>query len=63
MALEPGTPITDIKLDRILIGSCTNSRLEDLLEASLIVKGRKVSSRVRAMVVPGSQQVKAGRAT
>jgi 3-isopropylmalate/(R)-2-methylmalate dehydratase large subunit len=59
MALEPGTPITDIKLDRIFIGSCTNSRLEDLLEASLIVKGRKVSSRVRAMVVPGSQQVKA----
>jgi len=59
MALEPGTPITDIKLDRIFIGSCTNSRLEDLLEASLIVKGRKVSSKVRAMVVPGSQQVKA----
>ena len=58
MALEPGTPITDIKLDRIFIGSCTNSRLEDLLEASLIVKGRKVSSKVRAMVVPGSQQVK-----
>jgi 3-isopropylmalate/(R)-2-methylmalate dehydratase large subunit len=59
MALEPGTPITDIKLDRIFIGSCTNSRLEDLLEASLVVKGRKVSSKVRAMVVPGSQQVKA----
>jgi 3-isopropylmalate/(R)-2-methylmalate dehydratase large subunit len=59
MALEPGTPITDIKLDRIFIGSCTNSRLEDLLEASLVVKGRKVSPKVRAMVVPGSQQVKA----
>jgi 3-isopropylmalate/(R)-2-methylmalate dehydratase large subunit len=59
MALEPGTQITDIKLDRIFIGSCTNSRLEDLLEASLVVKGRKVSPKVRAMVVPGSQQVKA----
>ena len=59
MALDPGTPITDIKLDRVFIGSCTNSRLEDLLEASLIVKGRKVSPKVRAMVVPGSQHVKA----
>ncbi|HET6780433.1 MAG TPA: aconitase family protein, partial [Nitrososphaera sp.] len=59
MALDPGTPITDIKLDRIFIGSCTNSRLEDLLEASFVVKSRKVSSKVRAMVVPGSQHVKA----
>jgi 3-isopropylmalate/(R)-2-methylmalate dehydratase large subunit len=59
MALKPGTPITDIKLDRVFIGSCTNSRLEDLLEASLVVKGRKVSPNVRAMVVPGSQHVKA----
>jgi 3-isopropylmalate/(R)-2-methylmalate dehydratase large subunit len=59
MALEPGTPITEIKLDRVFIGSCTNSRLEDLLEASLVVKGRRVSPKVRAMVVPGSQQVKA----
>jgi 3-isopropylmalate/(R)-2-methylmalate dehydratase large subunit len=59
MALEPGTPITDIRLDRVFIGSCTNSRLEDLLEASFVVKGRKVSPNVRAMVVPGSQQVKA----
>ena len=58
MALEPGTPITDIKLSRVFIGSCTNSRLEDLLEASLVVKGRKVSPEVRAMVVPGSQHVK-----
>jgi 3-isopropylmalate/(R)-2-methylmalate dehydratase large subunit len=60
MALEPGTPITDINLDRVFIGSCTNSRLEDLLEASVVVKGRKVSPGVRAMVVPGSQRVKAG---
>jgi 3-isopropylmalate/(R)-2-methylmalate dehydratase large subunit len=59
MDLEPGMPITDIKLDRVFIGSCTNSRLEDLVEASLIVKGQKVSPNVRAMVVPGSQQVKA----
>jgi 3-isopropylmalate/(R)-2-methylmalate dehydratase large subunit len=58
MALVPGTPITDIKLDRVFIGSCTNSRLEDLVEASVIVKGRKVSQAVRAMVVPGSQHVK-----
>jgi 3-isopropylmalate/(R)-2-methylmalate dehydratase large subunit len=59
MDLEPGTPMTDIKLDRVFIGSCTNSRLEDLMEASIVVKGRKVSPSVRAMVVPGSQQVKA----
>ncbi|HEX9678805.1 3-isopropylmalate dehydratase large subunit [Nitrososphaera sp.] len=58
MALEPGTPMTDIKLDRVFIGSCTNSRLEDLVEASVVVKGRKVSPAVRAMVVPGSQHVK-----
>ena len=59
MALEPGTQITDIKLDRVFIGSCTNSRLEDLLEASIVLKGKTVSPSVRAMVVPGSQQVKA----
>jgi 3-isopropylmalate/(R)-2-methylmalate dehydratase large subunit len=58
MALKPGTPITDIPIDRVFIGSCTNSRLEDLLEASIAIKGRRVSPRVRAMVVPGSQQVK-----
>lgn len=58
MALTPGTPITDIKLDRVFIGSCTNSRLEDLVEASVAVKRRKVSPSIRAMVVPGSQQVK-----
>lgn len=58
MALSPGTPITEIRVDRVFIGSCTNSRLEDLAEASVVVKGRKVSPSVRAMVVPGSQQVK-----
>ncbi len=58
MDLIPGTPITDIKIDRVFIGSCTNARLEDLIEASKVIKGRKVSSNVRAMVVPGSQMVK-----
>lgn len=58
MDLKPGLPITDIKIDRVFIGSCTNARLEDLIEASIIVKGKKVSSTVKAMVVPGSQQVK-----
>jgi 3-isopropylmalate/(R)-2-methylmalate dehydratase large subunit len=58
MGLKPGISITDISIDRVFIGSCTNSRLEDLIEASKIVKGKKVSSKVRAMVVPGSQLVK-----
>ena len=58
MDLKPGTPITDISVDRVFIGSCTNSRLDDLIEASKIVKGKKVSPKVRAMVVPGSQLVK-----
>jgi 3-isopropylmalate/(R)-2-methylmalate dehydratase large subunit len=59
MALEPGTPITEVQLDRIFIGSCTNSRVEDLREAAAMVEGRRVADSVRAMVVPGSQQVKA----
>jgi len=58
MDLDPGTPMTDIHVDRVFIGSCTNSRLEDLTEASLVIRGRKVSPKVRAMVVPGSQKVK-----
>ncbi len=58
MNLEAGTPITEIKIDRVFIGSCTNARLEDLIEASKIIKGQKVSEKVRAMVVPGSQMVK-----
>ena len=58
MGLEPGTPMTEIKLDRVFIGSCTNARLEDLVEASRVVSDRKVASGVRAMVVPGSQMVK-----
>jgi 3-isopropylmalate/(R)-2-methylmalate dehydratase large subunit len=59
MALDPGTPMTDIPLDRVFIGSCTNSRIQDLREAASVVDGRRVADAVRAMVVPGSQQVKA----
>lgn len=58
MNLKPGTRIEDIKIDRVFIGSCTNARLEDLIEASKIIKGQKISPNVRAMVVPGSQMVK-----
>jgi 3-isopropylmalate/(R)-2-methylmalate dehydratase large subunit len=59
MALEPGTPLQEISLDRVFIGSCTNSRIGDLREAAAIADGRRVAGSVRAMVVPGSQQVKA----
>ncbi|HEY2537735.1 MAG TPA: 3-isopropylmalate dehydratase large subunit [Solirubrobacteraceae bacterium] len=59
MALEPGTPIEQIALDRVFIGSCTNSRIGDLRAAAEVVQGRKVAASVDAMVVPGSQQVKA----
>ena len=59
MGLEPGTPIAEIPLDRVFIGSCTNSRIGDLREAAEIVDGRRVADGVRAMVVPGSQQVSA----
>ncbi|HVZ62499.1 MAG TPA: 3-isopropylmalate dehydratase large subunit [Candidatus Nitrosotalea sp.] len=58
MDLKPGIAITDIAIDRVFIGSCTNSRLEDLMEAAKVVKDKKVSAKVRAMVVPGSQLVK-----
>ncbi len=59
MALKPGTLLADINIDRVFIGSCTNGRIEDLRAAAKIAAGRKVSSHVSAMVVPGSQQVKA----
>ncbi len=59
MALEAGTPMQEIALDRVFIGSCTNSRIGDLREAAEVVKGRKVASTLSAMVVPGSQQVAA----
>ena len=58
MGLEPNTKITDIKIDRIFIGSCTNGRIEDLREASKIIKGKKVANHVSAMIVPGSGLVK-----
>jgi 3-isopropylmalate/(R)-2-methylmalate dehydratase large subunit len=58
MALEPGTPLQEIALDRVFIGSCTNARIEDLRDAAAIVRGRRVHDSVRAMVVPGSAAVK-----
>jgi len=59
MGLEPGTPIQEIRLDRVFIGSCTNARNEDLRAAAGVVKGKKVAEGLYAMVVPGSMQVKA----
>ena len=59
MGLQAGTPIEDIRLDRVFIGSCTNSRIGDLRAAAKVVEGRKVAGDVYAMVVPGSVQVKA----
>jgi 3-isopropylmalate/(R)-2-methylmalate dehydratase large subunit len=58
MDLRAGTPMREIALDRVFIGSCTNSRISDLREAAAIVDGRRVASSLRGMVVPGSQQVK-----
>ncbi|WP_304164546.1 3-isopropylmalate dehydratase large subunit [Phenylobacterium aquaticum] len=58
MGLEPGAPLTDIAIDRVFIGSCTNSRIEDLRAAAGVIRGRKVAGRVKAMVVPGSMAVK-----
>jgi 3-isopropylmalate/(R)-2-methylmalate dehydratase large subunit len=59
MGLQAGTPIEQIEIDRVFIGSCTNSRIGDLRAAAEVVQGRKVAKGVDAMVVPGSQQVKA----
>ena len=58
MGLEPNMLIEDIKIDRVFLGSCTNARIEDLRSAAKIIKGRKVSNNVNAMVVPGSMIVK-----
>jgi 3-isopropylmalate/(R)-2-methylmalate dehydratase large subunit len=58
MDLKPGTLIEDIAVDRVFIGSCTNSRIEDLRAAARVAKGHRVSPTVRAMVVPGSQAIK-----
>ena len=58
MDLKPGEKINEIQLDRVFIGSCTNGRIEDLREAAEVVKGKKVSSTIGAMIVPGSTLVK-----
>ncbi len=58
MDLKPGQKISEIKIDTVFIGSCTNSRIEDLRAASKIVEGKKVSNEIRAMIVPGSGLVK-----
>ncbi|HXQ40605.1 MAG TPA: 3-isopropylmalate dehydratase large subunit [Candidatus Udaeobacter sp.] len=58
MGLTPGTPLKDLKVDRVFIGSCTNGRIEDLRAAAKVAKGRKVAAGVQAMVVPGSGLVK-----
>jgi 3-isopropylmalate/(R)-2-methylmalate dehydratase large subunit len=58
MDLEPRTPMTEIELDRVFIGSCTNSRIGDLRAAAAVVRGHKVAPGVEAMVVPGSVQVR-----
>ena len=59
MGLEAGTPIEEIGIDRVFIGSCTNSRIGDLRAAAEVVRGRRVADGVNAMVVPGSEQVRA----
>ncbi|HEX6116545.1 MAG TPA: 3-isopropylmalate dehydratase large subunit [Solirubrobacterales bacterium] len=59
MDLDPGTPMREIQLDRVFLGSCTNSRIGDLREAAGVVEGRRVADHVKGMVVPGSAQVKA----
>lgn len=61
MGLKPGIPLTEVAIDKVFIGSCTNSRIEDLRAAAEIAKGRKVAPGVQALVVPGSGPVKARR--
>src|SRR6185437_8372192 len=57
MALKPGTPMEEIKIDAVFLGSCTNGRIEDLRAAAAVVKGQHIATKVRAVVVPGSQAV------
>jgi 3-isopropylmalate/(R)-2-methylmalate dehydratase large subunit len=59
MGLKAGTPMRDVEVDTVFIGSCTNSRVEDLRAAAAVVRGRRVRDGLRAMVVPGSMAVKA----
>ncbi|HVL39318.1 MAG TPA: 3-isopropylmalate dehydratase large subunit [Fimbriimonadaceae bacterium] len=58
MGLRPGVPLRDVQVDTVFIGSCTNSRIEDLREAASVIRGRRVASGIRAVVVPGSEAVK-----
>ena len=58
MDLTPGTPLVDVRIDKVFIGSCTNARIEDLRTAATVVAGRRVADGVQAIVVPGSAQVK-----
>ncbi len=58
MGIEAGQKLTDLKVDVVFIGSCTNSRIEDLRQAAAVVQGKQVASGVRALIVPGSGQVK-----
>ncbi len=58
MDLTPGTPLVEIAVDRVFIGSCTNARIEDLRTAAQVVAGKRVADGVNAIVVPGSAQVK-----
>jgi 3-isopropylmalate/(R)-2-methylmalate dehydratase large subunit len=59
MGLRPGTPIREIPVDTVFVGSCTNSRIEDLRAAAAVARGRRVRDGLRALVVPGSMRVKA----
>jgi 3-isopropylmalate/(R)-2-methylmalate dehydratase large subunit len=58
MSLLPGTPLTEVLIDVVFIGSCTNARIEDLRQAAALAKGRRVAPKVQAIVVPGSTAVK-----
>ena len=58
MDLKPGTPLTEVRIDRVFIGSCTNARIEDIRAAAVVARGRRVADHVQAMVVPGSGLVK-----
>ncbi|MCV5389300.1 aconitase family protein, partial [Escherichia coli] len=59
MGLEAGKSLSDYQVDKVFDGSCTNSRIEDMRAAAVVAKGRKVASHVQALIVPGSEQVKA----
>ena len=58
MGLKPNTKVTDIKIDKVFIGSCTNGRIQDLREAAKLLKDKRIAEHVNAMVVPGSGLVK-----